>query len=255
MADAATDFRWPNDPAQDWWEVQGASLGMTADLIRFAAALAKLGGQDAKKNSVAARLAGINCGRTQAFRYARSVAVKKLLDSAEQIKTGKRKRLTEEEIDLKIEDLINSPDAATVARGIELRAKRHAQHLQHEEWPEDDGFGDWRIEREYLSAPNGGCAFLLLNGGIGNLKLLHDTYAVVMGEEYGSELWARYYAQLNDQARADLDRFLADPSYQLTARKKIWGEINKPPPGPIDTGVTDWRVNNRLTEATSDAAA
>lgn len=241
--EAIDSFQWPDDPPQDWWEVTGASLGMKPELVRFAAALFRLGGSDAKKNILAARLAGIVCGRTQAFRWARGVAVKKLLDGAAQIKTGKRPRLTELDIDLKIEDLINSPDALTVARGLELRGKRQELQRKSGEAPENDGMGEWRLEREYLTIPNGGCAWLMLIGGqLHNLKLLHDTYHVVMSEEHGPELWARFYALLSDHSREELDRHLADPSYQLEARKKIWAEIGGNPPGPIDTTAVDWRV-------------
>jgi hypothetical protein len=80
-------------------------------------------------NSVAARLAGLKGGRTQAFRAARSVAVRRLLAEAEKIKTGKRPPITEKEIDQKVEDLIRSPDARTAAVGIELRHKRQAAQV------------------------------------------------------------------------------------------------------------------------------
>jgi hypothetical protein len=120
----ASDFQWPDDPPQDWWEATGAALGMKPELVRFAAALLQLGGPEARKNSVAARLAGVAGGRTQAFRAARSVGVRRLLDEAEKVTLGKRPPITEAEIDRKVEDLIRSPDAGTVAKGIELRHRR-----------------------------------------------------------------------------------------------------------------------------------
>jgi hypothetical protein len=137
--DAAADFRWPDDPEQAWWETEGAGLGLSAELIRFAAALQQLGGADGKKNSVAARLAGINCGRTQAFRYARSVKVRRLLDLAEEIRSGERKSLTKEEIRFKIEDLIRSPDAGTAAKGIELLSRWDERERAANK---DEGSGD-----------------------------------------------------------------------------------------------------------------
>jgi hypothetical protein len=94
--------------------------------IKFTAALHSLGGADSKKNTQAARLAGIDCDRTAAYRMARSVDVRRLLDEADKIKRGARPPLTEAEIDQKIDDLIRAPDALTVARAIELREKRRA---------------------------------------------------------------------------------------------------------------------------------
>jgi hypothetical protein len=117
-------FTWPTDPPQEWWEVQGASVGMDSDTIRFAAALHNLGGAGSKKNTQAARLAGLDWNRVEAFRAAVSVSVRRLLTEARDIKRGKLPPLTEAEIDEKIDDLIRCPDALTVARGIELREKR-----------------------------------------------------------------------------------------------------------------------------------
>jgi hypothetical protein len=116
-------FNWPA-PGEDWFLTQGASLGLDEPVIRFAAALHSLGGADSKKNTQAARLAGIDCDRTAAFRMARSVAVRRLLDAAQEISVGKRPPVTEQEVDEAIDRLIRAPDALTVARGIELREKR-----------------------------------------------------------------------------------------------------------------------------------
>lgn len=134
----SSDFRWPDDPPQDWWEATGAQLRLKPEHIRFAAAVAQLGGTEARKNSVAARLAGVEGGRTYAFRVARSVGVRKLLAEATKIVTGKLPRLSEEEIDQKIDDLIRSPDAGTAAKGIELRAKREAARQEFNAATADD---------------------------------------------------------------------------------------------------------------------
>jgi hypothetical protein len=55
---------------------------------------------------------------------------------------------------------------------------------------------------------------------------LHDTYELLMQQEFGPEIWSRFYAKLNDDTRAQLDRTLANPDYQLNVRKKIWSEID-----------------------------
>jgi hypothetical protein len=117
-------FEWPSDPQEDWWLVTGSGYKLAPETIRFAAALFRLGGADAKKNSVAAKLAGLPISRTKAFRLARSVGVKRLLSEAEKVVVGARPPISELEIDRKIEDMILSPDARTSATGIELRQKR-----------------------------------------------------------------------------------------------------------------------------------
>src|SRR5262249_35149355 len=121
---AANQFNWPTDPPQDWFEAKGAALGLAPETIRFAAALHSLGGADSKKNTQAARIAGLNWDRGVAFRCARSVGVRKLLDEAKRLKAGNLPPLSEADIDREIDDLIRQPDALTKARGIELREKR-----------------------------------------------------------------------------------------------------------------------------------
>jgi hypothetical protein len=133
MTDIQTNepkFVWPTNPEQDWWEAKGAALGLQPDTIRFAAALHLLGGADAKKNTQAARVAGVILDRVQAFRLARSVAVRKLLDEAKRLKAGSLPPLTEADIDREIDDLIRQPDALTKARGIELREKRKQRQAE-----------------------------------------------------------------------------------------------------------------------------
>src|SRR5262249_24517791 len=104
------------------------------ELIKFAASLAALGGVDSRSNSIAAKLAGMSVGRTQAYRYARSVSVRKLLNKAGELKSGQRKLMTEDEIDARIEDMIRSPNDLASAKGIELRDKRKPpQVLSHDE--------------------------------------------------------------------------------------------------------------------------
>src|SRR5262249_18987994 len=85
-------------------------------------------------NSLAARLAGMNIGRTVAFRHARSVGVRKLLGKAEQIHSGKHKPLTEEEIERRLAEMIRSANDVAAAKAIELRDKRKPPHeLSHDE--------------------------------------------------------------------------------------------------------------------------
>lgn len=122
--EASADFKWPDDPDETWWLTTGAGLGMSDEHVRFTAALMQLGGAEARKNSVAARLAGVPGGRSQAYRVARTVGVRKLLSLAERVRAGNIPRLTDAEIDRRVDDLIRSPDGNTAAKGIDLRTKR-----------------------------------------------------------------------------------------------------------------------------------
>jgi hypothetical protein len=229
--EADNQFNWPTDPPQDWFEAKGAALGLAPETIRFAAALHSLGGADAKKNTQAARLAGLDWDRVQAFRQARSVSVRKLLDEAKRLKAGTLPALTEADIDREIDDLIRQPDALTKARGIELREKRKDRQRQHGDGPDDDGFLDWRNCRDFLLQSNGAVAYLLMHlekqlmGNVCNLPLLHDVHSLLMHQLFGPELWERCRARLNDDWRKCLDDRLADPSWQKDARLKIWAEI------------------------------
>jgi hypothetical protein len=126
-------FRWPDSPpypTSDWFQLTGTELGLEPDQIKFAAALISLGGPDSRNNSIAARTAGMELSRTQAFRLARSVKVRKLIDHAEQIKAGKRKPLTEEQIDERVDKMCMSPSDRDAATGIKLRDERKAARVQ-----------------------------------------------------------------------------------------------------------------------------
>jgi hypothetical protein len=193
--DSTNAFQWPTDPPQDWFEAKGAALGLAPETVRFAAALHSLGGADAKKNSQAARLAGLDWDRVQAFRQARSVSVRKLLDEAKRLKAGNLPPLTEADIDREIDDLIRQPDALTKARGIELREKRKDRQRQQGETADDDGLNDWRICRDYLIQENGASMFMLYYraakkdmGHPANYPLLHDVHTLAQSEPFGQQI-------------------------------------------------------------------
>jgi hypothetical protein len=157
-----------------------------------------------------AKLAGYSGGpealRTQGVRSANSKAVLDLLTLAAAEESGADvDPATAEEIDRKLAKLIRGPDGPVSLKAIELHTKLQEQRRQRGETPENDGFSDWRLEREFCGLPNGASAYLLLKGGaIGNLYLLHDTYSVLMREPLGPELWQRFYAALNNDAREAL---------------------------------------------------
>jgi hypothetical protein len=130
-----SNFRFPDCPPYpppSWFELRGAELGLEPDQIRFAAALLMCGGPDSRNNTAASRLAGMALSRTEAFRLARSVKVRKLITEAEETKKGERKPLTEAEIDQRIEKMILSPNDLAAAKGIEIRDRRSATREDRE---------------------------------------------------------------------------------------------------------------------------
>ena len=144
-------FRWPDCPPyprSEWWLVAGAELGLEPDQIRFAAALLNLGGPDSRNNSMAARLAGMELSRTEAFRLARSVKVRKLITAAEDIKSGKHKPIDETEINQRIDRMIRSQNDQWAARGIEL----HERRLERRRVEQDAGGTDIREELRGLES-------------------------------------------------------------------------------------------------------
>jgi hypothetical protein len=133
------DFKWPDDPEEAWWVTQGTAYGLKVEHIRFAAARFALGGDGSRKNSLAAQLAGLdNLTPSQSFRIARSVGVAKLLAEATRIRAGKQPRVSEADIDRRIDDMIKSPDHRAAAVGIELLAKRDERQAR----ARDDGTSD-----------------------------------------------------------------------------------------------------------------
>jgi len=179
-------FRWPDSPpypTSDWFQLTGAELGLEPDQIKFAAALITLGGPDSKNNTVAARTAGMDLNRVQAFRLARSVKIRKLIDNAEQIKQGKRKPLSEEEIDARVDKMCMSPNDRDAATGIKLRDDRKAARLRADEQEESL---EQQLASVITSVPESGCgAFLAMStfrsktGNLINYPFLAETLPIV----------------------------------------------------------------------------
>jgi hypothetical protein len=247
-------FDW-GSLGQSWWEETGEECRASPQQIRFACAR-----HQGSTRSRAAALANYS-GDADALRSAGSraddsKAVQDLLTLASAAEAGTTDNpVTIHEAKIKVGKLVRSIDPTIALKASELFVKLEVAEKSRGESPSDDGFEDWRAERDCLIASNGGSAYLLLTGGrLDHLRLLHDTYFTVMREEHGPELWARFYAALNDSARESLDRFLADPSYQVTARLKIWAEIGRKPPGPVDSTAVDWRVKRGNAEVSVNAS-
>jgi len=74
-AAAEPTFQWPH-PGEDWWLTKGATFRLDTDMIRFAACLHAIADPRLRsKNTQAARNAGLDWNRVEAFRAARSAGV------------------------------------------------------------------------------------------------------------------------------------------------------------------------------------
>jgi hypothetical protein len=145
--------------------------------------------------------------RTEAFRLARSVKIRKLVDAAEEIKTGKRRPLTEDEIDARIDKMCMSPIDRDAAIGIKLRDDRKSARLQAEN-REDS------LEEQFVAViaalPQSGIGAALAMGSyfdkVGNIFNFPflELCAPIVHQNFATE-WARFRNGVN---RADMAEYL-----------------------------------------------
>jgi hypothetical protein len=241
-------FDW-GSLGESWWRENGAACRATETQIKYACSRH----QGANK-SRAATLAGYSGSpealRSTGVRAEGSKGVEDLLILAAASEGGGDADgpATDQEIDRKLTKLIRSPDGAISLKAIEARDKREAGRRQRGEAPEDDGFVDWRWGRSLLQMENGASIFMLMarefygdGGWPGNYMLFHDVHYLAMREPFGKVIWEWACTDCSDQSRKALERQLADPSYQLEARRQLWGEIGKQPPSPVGLSG-DWKA-------------
>jgi hypothetical protein len=219
MDDTNDSFRWPDSPPyppQSWFEMRGAELELEPAQIRFAVALLLCGGPDSRNNTIAARTAGLDLDRTQAFRLARSVKVRKLINEAEQTRKGERRPLTEDEIDGRIDRMIASPHDLAAAKGIELRDKRKTQREERERAVEHEHLPHGELHRRLI------CAIPARLGpalGLGHYFEDHGNLtsfpwikqvAPFVAQTFPTE-WNRWRDKHDESEKAILDTFAAGP--------------------------------------------
>jgi hypothetical protein len=224
---------------RDWWLEAGESCRATLQQIKFACS--RHAGATRTK---AAELAGYAATDNQGLRVAGSraddtQAVQDLLTMASAASVGATDDpFTLAQARAKIGRMAKtSLDPMVVVKCAELMSKLDQADREGGETPDDDGLNPWRRERDFLLQSNGATAYILMHidnqlmGNIGNCHLLHDTYAMLMQQPFGPELWERCRARLNDTGRADLDAKLANKDWQREVRQKIWAEVSVTPDG------------------------
>jgi hypothetical protein len=222
------DFYKPFGEAK-WREfqetVQASDLQLKFAVARFngatAAAAAKIAGYAGDHDAI----------RRAGYQAVRSAAVVALLDLAA-VHAPAENALTEVEVDTRLARLVRSPDPLIMLKATELYDKRKARAKEAGETPDDDGFSDWRLCRDFLCVENGASQFMLYYHGArkdlghpANYPMLHDVHSLAQTEEFGKAIWDWAIRDLSEVMKANLYGKLADPTYQIEARKKLWAEI------------------------------
>jgi hypothetical protein len=118
-------------------------------------------------------------------------------------------------------------DRQAALRAIEQLNKMDELERAAGEAIENDGFSDARMVRGFLELSNGAVALLHLWMGQGytlsNLPLLLDVYKTILRD--APEFWASALSKCSVSERAQVERQLSKPNYQLAARVQLWREV------------------------------
>jgi hypothetical protein len=209
---------------QSWWEKTGEEVKATPQQVRFAAARFTV-----SSRSKAAAQAGY-AGDAQALRSAGSRVDDTALAATAGM--GGVNPVTVGEAKEKVGKLVRSLDSGVALKAAELFCKLEAAEKERGTHPEDDGFGEWRICRDYLTLENGASQFMLFYraakkdlGHAGNFPLLHDVHSLAQNKPFGIQIWNWCNSNLSEEMKNHLYGLLSNPDWQLEARQKIWGEI------------------------------
>ena len=218
------------DLGEQWWRDTGAACKASEQQIKFAAArhkgasataCAKIAGYEAGANAAAIRQAG--------HRAVRSTAVLNMLALAKS--EGKQTAPTSMDRDARVQLLSDiarsSPDPILKIRAVEGLNKMENSATSFSQTTDSDGFADWRVVRDFLQTPGGGVAVVSLwtanNLGLANLPFLHDVHKKCMAEN--PNYWERAVSRTELPGRLRLQKQLANPTWKIEARAKIWKEV------------------------------
>lgn len=225
MNDDADSFDW-GALGERWWLDAAETVGANRRQAMFAAAKHR-GASDTQ----AAREAGYGDADTVRQAGHKAVRTRKVTDllalAAAEAKGATDGTVDGSEARRILSKLARGSDPSIRIRAIEGLTKLDERQAAIGRAVDNDGFSEWRVVRDYLRMPGGGPAILHLytatGAAVGNMPLLHDVRRAVV--EVDPALWERARARGNAAARADLERNLADPQYQLDARRKLWREV------------------------------
>jgi hypothetical protein len=225
------DFDW-QPLGRDWWLEVAKSVGADERQLKFACSKFK-----SCSHTEAARRAGYGDGDGEAakqagYRLSRTRVVTTLLALASaECRGGPDGAVDSKEARAILSGLARSSDPS-----IRIRACEAIQRMDNAERElgtarDDDGMADWRVVRDVLLMPShmrgelaAGFALSLVPLAMSRWPMLHDLAPVV--RKTWPEVWERLLSRQSRPMRSELDRFLADPSWQLEARERIWAEVN-----------------------------
>lgn len=228
----ADEIPW-GELGEPWWREAATKLGVSEQQMKMAACrlaginrtrAAKLAGYKADTDEQA-RKNGSDAARTKGVIDLLALATAELQDLG--VKPSPQGIVSEEEIDLKLSEMVRGHDPAQSLRAAELISKRRRDDSGTLSMNDHDGYADWRIVREYVRLPNGAAVIALLYLGQGltlsAMPLLHDV--ALKAEREAPDVWALAVKSLSTVERAQLDKHLSDPDWQREAREKLWREI------------------------------
>jgi hypothetical protein len=232
-----TDDFWKPFSESEWRDFAST---VSASELQLKFAVARFNGATATAAAKVAGYAGSHDElRRAGYSAVRSAAVVALLDLATAAAPAE-KGLTDAEVDTRLAKLVRSPDPLIMLKATELYDKRKQRAKEAGQEIEDDVFAYDRYCREILEMRNGASIYMLMYknlagnlGWPGNYQLLHDVHFLMQREPFGRQIWDHMCVDCSDQSRQSLAKDLADPSYQLETRLKIWSEVGKKPPGPV----------------------
>jgi hypothetical protein len=150
------------DPWHPFGEAHWREFAETvrASDLQLKFAVARFNGASAAE---AARVAGYagdhDAIRRAGYQAVRTAAVVALLDMAA-VEAPEESKLTDLEVDARLARLVRSSDPMVMLKATELHDRRKQRAKEAGAAPEDDGFGEWRIARDFLLQENGATAFI-----------------------------------------------------------------------------------------------
>jgi hypothetical protein len=212
------------------WRELAEATGASELQLRFAAA--RFGGANATAAAKIAKYRGdAESIRRAGYSALRSSAVQNLLELAS-VHAPADPRISQREVIAKISKLCRSSDPLVALKAVAALADYEKAEKAAGAAPEDDGFSEWRICRDFLMVPNGATQWMLwcraYNGDLGwpgNYPLLLDVHALMKGEVFGQQVWDWACGAMSEESRKDLEIKLADKNWQIEARRKVWAEI------------------------------
>jgi hypothetical protein len=226
MTDEKEPFDW-SALGEAWWREAAEQISATEKQAMFACAKYR-----GTSNTEAARQAGYagdeDSIRQTAYRAFRTSAVQNLLALA----TSELRGATDGTVDAEesrrlLSKLARGSDPNVKIRAIEALQKLDERASELGRAVDDDGFGDWRLVRDYLQMSNGAAAIVHLwtgqGHGLSNFPLFHDVHKAIMQSD--PDLWERIVRNSNASERVTIERQLSKPDWQIDARIKIWREI------------------------------